>query len=99
TGRSSDSELRRYLLLVRHSFLAQQYVPAGIAIGATVLLEAMFAEPISGASMNPAGRLGPAIVSGNIQPIRIYKLAPIIGALGASLTWKLMNKKKPRKFG
>ncbi len=53
---------------------------AGAAIGATVALEAMFGGPISGASMNPARSIGPAIVSGQIQELWIYILAPLIGA-------------------
>ena len=65
---------------------------AGIAIGATVLLEAMFAGPICGASMNPARSLAPGIVSGNIQTLWIYVLAPIAGAVSATLTWRMMNK-------
>ena len=56
---------------------------AGLAIGSVVLLEAMFAGPISGASMNPARSLAPAIVSGNIDHVWIYILAPISGALSA----------------
>ena len=42
----------------------EQGMFAGLAIGSTVLLEAMFAGPISGASMNPARSFSPAIVSG-----------------------------------
>ena len=68
-------------------------VIAGIAIGATVLLEAMFAGPICGASMNPARSLAPGIISGNIQTLWIYVLAPIAGAVFAALTWKIMNQK------
>lgn len=64
---------------------------AGIAIGGTVLLEAMFAGPISGASMNPARSLSPAIVSGNMADIWIYISAPIIGAVLATLTWKILK--------
>jgi aquaporin Z len=56
---------------------------AGLAIGSVVLLEAMFAGPISGASMNPARSLAPAIVSGNITHVWIYILTPISGALSA----------------
>lgn len=52
---------------------------AGIAIGATVLLEALFAGPISGASMNPARSLAPAILSGNTSALWIYLIAPAIG--------------------
>ena len=64
---------------------------AGIAIGGTVLLEAMFAGPICGASMNPARSLSPAIVSGNITDIWIYITAPILGALLATFTWKALK--------
>lgn len=63
----------------------------GLAVGGTVLLEAMFAGPITGASMNPARSIAPAIVSGNVTELWIYIAAPIIGAILASLTWKLMR--------
>jgi aquaporin NIP len=56
-------------------------ITAAIAIGATVALEAMFAGPISGASMNPARSLAPAIVSGNFQHLWLYPVATILGAL------------------
>lgn len=69
-------------------------VIAGIAIGATVLLEAMFAGPICGASMNPARSLAPGIVSGNIQTMWIYLFAPIAGAVSATLTWRMMNQSR-----
>lgn len=55
-------------------------VTAGIAIGATIGLEALFAGPISGASMNPARSLAPALISWNIAALWIYLLAPIVGA-------------------
>jgi len=56
-------------------------ITAGIAIGATIGLEALFAGPISGASMNPARSLGPALVSLNIAVLWIYLLAPPLGAM------------------
>jgi aquaporin NIP len=56
-------------------------ITAGIAIGSVIALEAMFAGPICGASMNPARSLGPAIVSLHLQGLWIYLLAPTIGAL------------------
>ncbi len=56
-------------------------VTAGIAIGAVIALEAMFAGPICGASMNPARSLAPAIVSGNFQHLWLYPAATILGAL------------------
>lgn len=63
----------------------------GIAVGATVMLEALFAGPITGASMNPARSIAPAIVSGNIADLWVYIVAPIVGAVLASLTWKYMK--------
>lgn len=53
---------------------------AGIAIGAIIGLEAMFAGPISGASMNPARSLAPAVVSGHLESLWLYLAAPVIGA-------------------
>ncbi len=55
-------------------------ITAGIAIGAVIMLEAMFAGPVSGASMNPARSLAPALVSGNLGALWIYLLAPTVGA-------------------
>jgi aquaporin Z len=54
---------------------------AGIAIGAVIALEAMFAGPICGASMNPARSIAPALVSGHIEHLWIYLAGPILGAL------------------
>lgn len=54
---------------------------AGIAIGFTVGVEAMFAGPITGASMNPARSIAPALISGNVSDLWIYIIAPILGAL------------------
>ena len=56
-------------------------VTAGIAVGSVVGLEALFAGPISGASMNPARSLGPAVASLNLQFLWIYIAAPVAGAL------------------
>jgi len=53
---------------------------AGAAIGATVALAALFAGPISGASMNPARSLAPAVFSGVLADQWIYVVAPIIGS-------------------
>jgi aquaporin Z len=58
-------------------------VTAGIAIGAVIALEAMFAGPVSGASMNPARSLAPALVSGHLEHLWIYLTAPVLGALAA----------------
>ena len=64
---------------------------AGIAIGSVVLLEALFAGPITNASMNPARSLAPNIVSGNIEGLWLYIFAPIIGALLAVVSCKFVK--------
>ncbi|NER14041.1 MIP family channel protein [Leptobacterium flavescens] len=66
-------------------------VIAGIAIGGVILLEAMFAGPITKASMNPARSLGPALISGHFQHLWLYFLAPVIGALLAVVSCKLVK--------
>lgn len=55
-------------------------ITAGIAVGAVIGLEAMFAGPICGASMNPARSLAPAVVSGHLEHLWIYLTAPFAGA-------------------
>jgi aquaporin Z len=55
-------------------------ITAGIAVGAVIGLEAMFAGPICGASMNPARSLAPAVVSGHWEHLWIYLTAPFLGA-------------------
>lgn len=59
---------------------AEKGITAGIVVGAVIGLEAMFAGPICGASMNPARSLGPAVISGHFQYLWIYLLAPVTGA-------------------
>lgn len=63
----------------------------GLAVGATVLLEALFAGPITGASMNPARSIAPAVVSGDLQYLWLYLIAPAMGAIVAVITWYLMK--------
>lgn len=58
---------------------------AGVAIGSIIALEALFAGPISGASMNPARSLAPAIVSLNLDYLWIYLAAPVLGACASVL--------------
>ncbi|CAL0301291.1 unnamed protein product [Lupinus luteus] len=58
---------------------------AGLAVGSTVCLNVLFAGPLTGASMNPARSLGPAIVYNKYKGIWIYMVSPILGALAG--TW------------
>src|ERR1051326_7242743 len=64
---------------------------AAIAIGGTVGLDAMFGGPITGASMNPARSLGPAIAASDYTSIWLYLLAPILGAAAAALTYQFLR--------
>lgn len=64
---------------------------AGWAIGGTVALCAIFAGPISGASMNPARSLGPALVDGNLDYIWVYVIGPVTGALAGAWAYRAVR--------
>jgi aquaporin Z len=72
----------------------EQGLFAGLAIGGVVALEAMFAGPVCGASMNPARSLAPAIVSGHTEHLWVYIIAPVTGAALAIPTWKYLTNKR-----
>jgi MIP family channel proteins len=67
-------------------------ITAGIAVGAVIALEALFAGPISGASMNPARSFAPAIVSQHLANLWIYVVAPTAGALIAVIGCRCVRK-------
>jgi aquaporin NIP len=104
----SGSDMQSFLLEVILSFFLmlviinvatgskEQGMFAGLAIGFTVLLEAMFAGPVCGASMNPARSIAPAIVSGHLEHLWIYIAAPISGAGLAIPIYKILHPKKNR---
>jgi aquaporin Z len=71
----------------------EQGLVAGIAIGSVVLLEAMFAGPVCGASMNPARSLAPAVVSGHMEYLWVYITAPVAGAALAIPLWQYLTSK------
>ncbi len=59
---------------------------AGVAVGSVIALEALFAGPICGASMNPARSLAPALMAWKLDSVWVYLTAPVLGAgLGVSL--------------
>jgi MIP family channel proteins len=64
---------------------------AGMAIGLTVAVEAACMGPITGASMNPARSLGPALLSGQWQHHWLYWIAPILGAQLAMLVYRQLS--------
>ena len=68
-------------------------ITAGIAIGAVIALEAMFAGPICGASMNPARSLAPALMSGHLEHLWLYLIAPPLGACAAMFACRCVREK------
>jgi len=64
---------------------------AAIAIGGTVGLDALFGGPITGASMNPARSLGPAVVSGDLHALWLYLLAPLAGATVGGIAYQFIR--------
>jgi aquaporin Z len=66
-------------------------ITAGVAVGAVIALEAMFAGPICGASMNPARSLAPAVVSSRLEHLWVYLTAPVLGAVLAVPTFAMIR--------
>ena len=69
----------------------EQGTMAGIAVGATIALEALLGGPISGASMNPARSFGPALIVGNLHFQWLYWIAPILGSMAGALSYRLVK--------
>jgi glycerol uptake facilitator-like aquaporin len=67
-------------------------VMAGAAIGAVVALDAFVGGWATGASMNPARSLAPAIVQGELGSVWIYLLAPVGGAVAGALTYRVIGR-------
>lgn len=72
-------------------------ITAAIAVGGVVAMEAIFAGPISGASMNPARSLGPALVAGQFSHLWIYLIAPTLGALAAVVVHSMIEPRDDRQ--
>ena len=68
---------------------------AAIAIGGTVGLDALFGGPITGASMNPARSIGPALVAGELHDLWLYILAPLVGATIGAVAYQLVRGEHP----
>ena len=82
-----------FVILGSSTGAKEKGITAGIAVGAVVALAALFAGPISGASMNPARSLAPALVSGRLDSLWIYGTAPVLGALLAVLACHCVREK------
>ncbi|XP_076895838.1 aquaporin NIP1-1-like [Bidens hawaiensis] len=64
---------------------------AGVAIGSTILLNSIFAGPVSGASMNPARSIGPALVWNEYKGLWVYILGPTVGAIGGAWAYNTIR--------
>jgi glycerol uptake facilitator-like aquaporin len=69
---------------------------AAIAVGGTVGLDALFGGPVTGASMNPARSLAPALVSGDLHALWLYLVAPPVGAALAAITYRYLRTQPKR---
>jgi len=69
--------------------------PAAIAIGATVTVDAAFGGPLTGASMNPARSLGPALAAGTWTDFWVYLVGPLLGAPLGALAYQYMRFERP----
>lgn len=99
----AGSAMQSFILELFLSFLLMQVILhvacgskeeglfSGIVIGGVVGLEAMFAGPICGASMNPARSLGPALISGHTEFLWLYLMAPLTGMALAVPLFKFMK--------
>ena len=69
---------------------------AGLAIGGTVATAALFGGPLTGASMNPARSLGPALVASDLSDLWIYLTAPCVGTVAAALVYVWLQRCPPQ---
>lgn len=69
-------------------------VLSGLAVGGIILVEVLFAGPLTNASMNPTRSLAPAIASINFKDIWIYLTAPFLGMFAAGIVWMVMKEQK-----
>ena len=91
-----ETVLTFFLMLVIMAVATDKRVPGtipGLAIGMTVALDALFGGPLTGASMNPARSLAPALFAGGpaLTVLWLYVLAPIVGAAGAAFCFEALR--------
>jgi MIP family channel proteins len=70
---------------------------AGVAIGLTLTFCILMGGPLTGASLNPARSIGPAIATGNFTDLWVYLVGPALGGVAAGLLYKLLYEEHPRK--
>lgn len=83
--------LLMFVILSVSTGAKEKGITAGIAVGSVIALEALFAGPICGASMNPARSIAPAIVAGLFNSLWLYLIAPTAGAFAAVFACRLVR--------
>jgi len=89
-GLLTEIILTFFLVFVVYGTAVDKRAPkmGGLFIGLTVTLDILMGGPITGAAMNPARYLGPAIVEGDLSNVWLYWLGPVIGGILAAVTYK-----------
>ena len=72
-------------------------VPGGLAIGLTLTFCILMGGPLTGASLNPARSIGPAVATGNFGDLWVYLVGPALGGVAAGLLYKFVYEEHPRK--
>jgi aquaporin NIP len=67
-------------------------VTAGLAVGGTIAMASLAGGPVSGASLNPARSLGPALVSGELGSLWVYLTAPPVGGVLGAFAYLLVRR-------
>jgi aquaporin Z len=80
------SFLLMFVILNVSTGAMEKGIMAGVAVGGTIAFEALIGGPVTGASMNPARSLGPALVSGQLESLWLYLTAPVLGTFLAHPT-------------
>ena len=88
-GLITEIILTFFLVFAVYGTAVSKHAPkmGGLFIGLTVTFDILMGGPITGAAMNPARHLGPALVGGNLSHLWIYWVGPIIGGVLAALTY------------
>jgi aquaporin Z len=63
-------------------------IPGGLAIGMTLTFCILMGGPLTGASLNPARTIGPALATGNYSNLWVYLLGPALGGIAAGLLYR-----------
>lgn len=89
-GLVTEAILTFFLVFAVYGTAVDKRAPkvGGLFIGLTVTLDILIGGPITGAAMNPARHLGPALLSGNLQDIWLYWLGPVMGGVLAGIVYK-----------